>query len=245
MSQNIKLSIIIPAYNESLRIGRTIKYVANFLYKNKTSFEIIVVPNNCTDNTIYVVEELQKEIPEIKIVTISNMGVKGNTKGLAIKKGMQESAGDYAIFIDADNATKFDHVLDFITCAENGADVVIGSRYINGANIVKKQPIMRVILSRIGNLIIRSLLLPGIYDTQCGFKLFSKRAVDVIFPKTTIYGWGLDLEILALAKYFNFKIKELGVVWEAQDSSTLRSNAFINTLKELFKIRKNIKNRIY
>ena len=88
-------------------------------------------------------------------------------------------------------------------------------------------------------------MLPGIYDTQCGFKLFSKKAAQEIFSRTTVSGWGIDLEVLALARHLNFKIKELPVTWESQDESTLKSHAFFYTLKELFQIRKNIKNNIY
>jgi len=240
------LSVIIPAYNEEKRIPKTLRSVATFLRASNISFEIIVVPNNCSDNTIKVLQTMQKEeISEIKIVTVENKGVVGNTKGLAISTGMKEANGEYHMFMDADNATSFEGILDFIKCVEDGYDVVIASRYVNGAKILKKQPTSRIILSRIGNIIIRTLLLPGIYDTQCGFKLFSKKASRKIFANTTINGWGIDLEILALAKHFSFKIKEFPVIWEAQDESTVRSHAFVHTLYELFRIRRNIKNKIY
>jgi dolichyl-phosphate beta-glucosyltransferase len=240
------LSIVIPAYNEERRIPKTIKSVSGFLRKNNISFELIVVPNNCSDNTVVVLQKMQKEeVPEIKIVTIKNEGVTGNTKGLAISAGMKEANGEYHMFMDADNATSFDCILDFINYVKDGFDVVIASRYVPGAKITKKQPITRIMVSRVGNIIIRLLLLPNIYDTQCGFKLFSQKASKRIFVNTTINGWGIDLEILALAKYFGFKIKEAPVVWEAQDESTVRSHAFFYTLKELFKIRKNIKNKFY
>lgn len=239
------LSIIIPAYNESRRIPKTLKSVADFLRPKDLSFEIIVVLNNCSDDTEEVIQKIQKEeIPEIKIVPIIK-GVVGNSKGLAITTGMREAMGEYHMFMDADNATAFSGVVDFLESVMAGYDVVIASRYVAGAKILKKQPVLRIILSRVGNLIIRSLLLPNIYDTQCGFKLFSQKASKKIFVNTTINGWGIDLEILALAKYLGFKIKELPVVWEAQNESTVRSHAFFHTLKELFKIRKNIKNKFY
>lgn len=240
------LSVIIPAYNESKRIPKTLRDVADFLRTNQILFEIIVVLNNCSDNTEEVVKKIQTdEIPEIKIVTLPSVGIKGNTKGLAISAGMKAANGDLVVFIDADNATSFSVILEFISCAQNGYDVVIASRYINGAKIIKRQPYSRIALSRIGNLIIRVFLLPSIYDTQCGFKLFTRRAAREIFSRTTIVGWGIDLEILALAKYLGFNIKEFPVTWESQDESTVRSYALFYTLKELFKIRKNIKNKFY
>src|SRR3989339_1137099 len=108
------LSIIIPAYNESNRISKTVRNIAGFLNANKISFEIIVVPNNCSDDTEGVLKTLQtEEIPEIKILTISHVGAKGNTKGLAISTGMKESHGDYTVFLDADNATSFNEILKF------------------------------------------------------------------------------------------------------------------------------------
>ncbi len=240
------LSIIIPAYNEAKRIPKTLRNISSFLRGEKISFEIIVVPNNCKDDTEEVVSKImQEEIPEIRIAPVKYPGKQGNTKGLAISTGMQESAGVYALFIDADNATDFHEVIKFMQCIHEGADVCIASRYVQGSVVVRKQPYLRVILSRASNLLIRAVLLPGIYDTQCGFKMFSKRAVQTIFRKTTVLGWGIDLEILAIARYFSFSVKELPVVWEAQDDSTVRSHAFFYTLKELFKIRKNIRDKYY
>lgn len=243
---NPLLSIVIPAYNEEKRIGKTLDSISLFLKNKNISFEIIVVANNCTDGTVPFLENLKKtKLPELKVINIPHEGVVGNMKGYAIEVGMRESTGEYHLFIDADNATSFKHVTEFIDYIKSGYGVVISSRYVSGANVVKKQPLYRVVLSRIGNIIIQLFLLPGVQDTQCGFKMFSRQCSLVVFKNTTINGWGADLEMLAIAKHYGFKIKEAPVTWESQDESTVRSHAFIHTLQELFAIRENLKNEIY
>jgi glycosyltransferase involved in cell wall biosynthesis len=240
------LSIIIPAYNEENRIKETLINVSEFLKLKNINFEIIVVANNCKDNTVLILEDLKKKIiPEIRIIDIPSFGIIGNTKGFAIKEGMKNAIGDYHLFIDADNATYFGHVLDFIHSINEGYDVVIGSRYIDGSNFVKKQSLIRILLSRIGNLLIRILLIPNIKDTQCGYKMFSKDSSRKIFSKTVIHGWGSDMEVLTIARKYDLKIKEFPVRWENKDRSTLRPNAFFYTLKDLFIIRKNLKKGLY
>jgi dolichyl-phosphate beta-glucosyltransferase len=240
------LSVIIPAYNEEKRIGKTLDNVSTFLRAQKISFEIIVVTNNCTDSTRSLVESIKStSIPELVVVDIPHEGVAGNIKGYAIGTGMKIAKGDYHIFIDADNATRFSHVTEFIEYAKGGYDVVIASRYIAGAHIVKKQPLYRIVLSRLGNLLIRIVLLPRVYDTQCGFKLFTSRASKEVFSRMTIPDWGADLEMLAISKAHGLKIKEVPVYWEAQGGSTIRSNAFTNTLRDLFVIRANVNRGLY
>ena len=242
----IILSVIIPIYNEEKRIEKTLNIISSFLNSNKINFEIIAVANNCTDNTVSLINKIKIEsIPELIVIEIPRVGLVGNMKGYAIGVGMRQASGLYHIFIDADNATPFEQVISFMDYIKEGYDVVIGSRYIKGSNVVKKQPLYRVILSRLGNIIIRTLLSSNIYDTQCGFKMFSNKVSNIIFSKITLNGWGADLEMLAIARIFNFKIKEAPVKWEAQDDSAVRPHAFLSTLKELFVIRKNVKNNLY
>ncbi|MEI7810088.1 MAG: dolichyl-phosphate beta-glucosyltransferase [bacterium] len=243
---NPTLSIIIPAYNEEKRIGKTLDSVTDFLHSKKIQFEIIVVANNCIDNTVGLLNGIKEnKIPELQIINIPKEGKVGNMKGYAISIGMRQARGLFHIFIDADNATDFKNVISFMKEAEQTDGVVIASRYIKGSHIVKKQPLYRIILSRASNLLIRLVLLPGIYDTQCGFKMFSQKASKEVFSRTTVNGWGADLEMLAIARVLGFSIKESPVTWESQDESTVRSHAFFHTLVELFKIRKNVRHNVY
>ncbi len=243
---NIFLSIIIPAYNEQRRIRKTLIYISDFLRLNKIDFEIIVVANNCNDNTVELLNQIKQEsIKELIVIDIPRQGVIGNMKGYAISVGMQKAIGKYHLFIDADNATTFESVFSFIKYIDGGYDVVIGSRYVKGSEVIKKQPLYRVVLSRLSNLLIQLVLLPGIYDTQCGYKMFSQRASKNIFQKVTVTGWGADMEMLAIAQTQGYKIKEAPIRWEAQDESTVRAHAFTYTLKELFAIRWNVARGIY
>lgn len=241
----MKLSIIIPAYNEEKNIEKTLTAISRFLSENKVDFEIIVVANNCTDNTVPVLYGVKKNtISELVVIDIPKTGMVGNTKGYAIGVGMREAKGEYHLFLDADNATSFDCIGQFMDYIKQGYDVVVASRYVSGSRILQ-QPVRRVVLSRLSNILIRAVLLPGIYDTQCGFKMFTRAASKEIFSRTTVNGWGADLEMLAIAKNFGFKIKEAPVVWEYQAGSRVRAGGILNTLKELFKIRKNVKNNFY
>jgi dolichyl-phosphate beta-glucosyltransferase len=243
---NPTLSIIIPAYNEEKRIEKTLEYISFFLRNKKISFEIIVVANNCTDNTVKLLNNIKNNlINEIIIINIPKKGVVGNMKGYAIGTGMKKATGKYHVFIDADNATHFDEVLKFMNYIDNGFDVVIGSRYIEGSYVVRKQPFYRIFLSRLGNILIQTLLIPGVYDTQCGFKMFSNKASNVIFSKMTLNGWGADFEMLAIARTFGFKIKEASVKWEAKDESSIKTHSFFNTFRELLEIRKKMRNHFY
>jgi dolichyl-phosphate beta-glucosyltransferase len=240
------ISIVIPVFNEEKRIAKTLNAVCNSLRSSGISFEIIAVANNCQDDTVSILNEFKNTtIPELKVINIDHVGIVGNTKGYAISIGMKSAVGDYHLFMDADNATCFDHVSEFMSHIDGGYDMVISSRYVPGAIVVKKQPIYRILLSRAANLLTRVVLLPGIYDTQCGFKMFSKECSKIVFNNTTVLGWGADLEMLAIARHNGLKIKEAPVSWESQDGSTVRSHALFHTLRELFAIRSNLKSGIY
>ena len=240
------ISIIIPVFNEEKRITKTLDVVCNSLRASGIPFEIIAVANNCQDNTVSLLTEFKNTtIPELKVIDIDHVGIVGNTKGYAIGVGMKNAVGDYHLFMDADNATCFDHISDFISHIDSGYDMVISSRYVPGATIVKRQPVYRVLLSRAANMLTRAVLLPGIYDTQCGFKMFSRECSLVVFRNTTVSGWGTDLEMLAIARHHGFKIKEAPVSWKSQDGSTVRSHALFHTLRELFTIKRNLKKGIY
>jgi len=240
IGRKIYLSVIIPAYNEEERIKKTLESIDKYLEKQPYNYEIIVVANNCTDNTDKVVLDYQKTVEHLKLFDL-RIAKPGGAKGYAVKKGMEEARGEYKLFMDADNATRITEIEKFWPYFKEGYDVVIGSRHIKGAHIVIQQPWYRRVLGRAANLLIRLVLLPGIYDTQCGFKAFTKEAADKIFKKMTIGGWGFDMEILALARLYGFKIKEVSVNWYEAGKSRLRAvKAARETLGELFRIKRNI-----
>ncbi|MFA7309088.1 MAG: dolichyl-phosphate beta-glucosyltransferase [Patescibacteria group bacterium] len=241
----VYLSVVIPAYNESQRIIPTLEAVDQYLKKQDYSYEIIVVANNCTDNTVEVLLDQQNKIQHLEIYDLEILKP-GGGKGYAVKKGVEKSRGEYIVFMDADNATKIDEIGNFWKFFKEGYSVVIGSRHIKGSKIVVQQPLHRRILGRVANLVIRLLLLPGIHDTQCGFKAFTRDAGKKIFALSEIGGWGFDMELLALARHFRYTVAEVPVSWyEAGDSRLRAVKAASSTLSELFHIRNNIKTGYY
>jgi dolichyl-phosphate beta-glucosyltransferase len=234
MLENIYLSVIIPAYNEEKRIGTTLKSIDEYLKKQNYDYEIIIVANNCIDKTDEVVRNYQQKIKNLKLIDIQN-GCGG--KGCAVKIGIEKALGDFLLFMDADNSTRIHEVDKFWPYFKKGFGVVIGSRALKDSKIKIKQSWYREILGRLANALVRVTLLPKIYDTQCGFKAFTKKAALDIFSRQKIVGWGFDMEVLALAKKFGFKIKEVPIAWFNAPESKVSLGTYFSTLRELFQIR--------
>ena len=202
----MKYSIIIPAYNEEKRISKTVARILEFFEKKKVDFEIIVVNDGSKDKTSEAVKIFRNK--KIRLLEFSpNHG-----KGFAVKQGMLNAKGDIILFSDADLSTpieEFDKLINYI----KDFDVIIGSRSIKGANVVKHQPFYRELMGKIFNKIVRLFTIRGIIDTQCGFKMFNQKAAKDVFSKTRITGFGFDVEALFLAKILKYKIKEVPVTW--------------------------------
>ncbi|OGE86085.1 MAG: hypothetical protein A3J48_03945 [Candidatus Doudnabacteria bacterium RIFCSPHIGHO2_02_FULL_46_11] len=229
----MKLSVIIPAHNEEKRIGETLKHVDSYLEKQKYEYEIIVVDNNSVDRTDNVAENLfETSVERARLIKERIPG-----KGAAVRTGVHNSTGDYVVFMDADNATPISEIEKFWSYFDKGYDVVIGSRYVNESNVTRKQPFYRIVLSRISNLLIQVLAVPGIHDTQLGFKAFSKQAAHDIFEQVGITGWGFDMEVLTIARIHGHKIKEVGVLWREFGGSHVPLKAYIQSLRDLLKIK--------
>jgi len=231
------LSVVIPAYNEAERVPLTLIDIDKHLSSSKFSYEILVVNDGSTDDTAKVVENLTKMIPNLRLINHEHDKEKGMTKGFAVKLGMIEAAGRYRLFMDADNSTSIDHFDKMVPYFEEGYDVVICSRAHKQSKLSPPQGLLRQILGKGGNLIIQALVLPGIWDTQCGFKCFSENAAQKVFPAQKIAGWGFDVEILALAKRLGFKIKQIPVVWVNDAASHVKASAYIKTLIETVRVR--------
>ncbi len=235
---NPKLSVVIPAYNEGKRIQLTLEDVDKYLKAQNYAYEIIVVDNGSNDNTCDVVKEYQTKGVEnvVRLCLSESVGAKGS----AVKMGMAEHAkGDYAVFMDADNATPISEIEKFWPFFDKGYSVVIGSRYVDTAKVTERQPFYRVALSRIGNILTRLLVDPTIKDTQLGFKAFTGKAAKDIFSRVTIPGWGFDMEVLTIAKKHGYKIKEVGVLWRERGGSHVPLSGYIQTLRDLLKIKIN------
>lgn len=230
----MKLSVIIPAYNEESRITQTLQSIDGYLEKQNYDYEIIVVVNGSKDHTYDVVKQL--ETTSVQKAVAMNLAEGG--KGNAVKRGILEKAtGDIIMFMDADNATPISEIEKFLPFFEQGYDVVIGSRYTNPDLVKVHQPFYRVLLSRMANLLIQLLTVPGIKDTQLGFKAFSKTAAKDIFSLVTIMRWGFDMEVLTIALKRGYKIKEVGVSWTEFGGGHVPLKAYIESLLDLFKIK--------
>lgn len=234
------LSVIVPAYNESKRLPLTLLDIDKHLEKASFPYEIIVVDNNSTDGTKEIAQRFASIAKHIRVIECTTQG-----KGAAVKKGMLEAKGEIRLFTDADNSTSITHFFEMEHYFKEGSDVVIGSRDIPGAKLEPPQPWYRRILGDAGNLFIQLMLLKGIKDTQCGFKAFSREATEAIFPHLTISGWGFDVEILTLARYYDFSITEIPVLWVNNTLSHVKPTAYISVLLEVVKIKAKLLKGFY
>ncbi len=236
MKYKYKFSIIVPAYNEKNRILRTLDNIYKH-FQNQNS-EIIIVDDGSTDNTASFIEYEKENIGDnIKIISYKpNKG-----KGYAVKKGVEKAQGEFILFTDADNSTPIEEFKKLFAGLQKGFDIAIGSRYLKNSDVKIKQNILRILIGRLGNLLIQLLLVKNIKDTQCGFKLFKNKIAKNIFTQQTIYGWGFDMEILAIAQLFKYKIIEIPVDWyNSADSKFSPIKDTFQTLSELIKIKINL-----
>lgn len=227
------LSVVIPAYNEVKRLPETLIDIDAKLARVKYSYEILVINDGSTDGTAEMVRRFLHIIKNLRL--IDNEKNKG--KGAVVKQGILEAQGDYRLFMDADNSTTVNQFENMTPYFQEGYDVVIGSRDVKGAELHPAQPFYKRILGNAGNIFIQALLLPGIWDTQCGFKCFTRAAAEKVFSLQRINGWGFDVEILTLSKILGYRIKEIPVVWVNDLRSTVKLSAYIKVLIETVKIR--------
>ena len=223
----MEISVIIPAYNEAKRITPTIQSVVEYLDNLvQDSYEIIVVLDGSKDNTLEVVSKLSNKYKAIKI--IYNKINRG--KGAVVRQGILESKGEYVLFMDADNSTHIDELDKILPVMKQGVDIVVGSRDMHGSKVEIRQARYKEILGDLGNLWIQILLVGGIKDTQCGFKVFVGDKARHIFSKINMKGWSFDIELLALARNFGYSIKEMPIIWYNDDSSHVKAKDYIHVL---------------
>lgn len=239
------LSWIIPAYNEERRIEKAIREVDAYLRSAALpgDYEIIVVSSASSDRTAEIVLRLTTEFPRLKLTEVVNLG-----KGLAVRHGMLSAAGGIRLFSDADNSTPPRYLADMLPFFQKGYDVVISSRDpkdVPGASRDVKEPWYRELLANLGNLVIQLFGVWGIWDTQNGFKAFTARAAEEIFSRTRIHGWAFDIEVLALARRFGFRIGIIPIHWRHDPDSRLTMGVYLEVLRDVFRIRWNFIHSVY
>ncbi|MBU0650371.1 glycosyltransferase [bacterium] len=231
------LSVVITTLNEGKRLPKTLKAVINYLNKQNYVSEIILVDADSKDDTIVCAEKFKEQYKNLRIYVNKN----DRGKGEGIGFGIGEACGEYVLFMDADNSTGIEQIEKLMPFFDEGYDVVVGSRYLDKDSVKKKQGFMRRFLSRSGNILVQRFVFQGIKDTQCGFKCFKAVAAKEIFSLQTIFGFGFDMEILAIANHLGYKIKEVSVDWyDDADSRLNMKSATIDSLITIFEIYRNI-----
>ena len=241
--ENLKLSIVFPAYNEEARIRPSLRSAARFIHSLDFPAEIIVVDDGSSDGTVDIVQEIQADTDCVRLIQHeTNQG-----KGIAVRTGFLASEAEFALFCDVDESVPIGELVKVLdTLIEEDGDVAIGTRYHPDSVIVKRQPWQRIVVSRLGNLLIRMILLPGLKDTQCGFKLFRMSRMKAAFERVVTAGFGFDLEILAIARAWQRKIIEVPVTWIHGEGSTLRlAPAAKNVLIDLLRIARRVRRGFY
>jgi dolichyl-phosphate beta-glucosyltransferase len=203
------LSIVVPAYNESARLGASLEKILSYIAQQKWSAEVIVVNDGSRDDTADIVRRLAKNNPALRLV--ENPGNRG--KGYSVRNGMLQARGSVVVFSDADLSSPIEELPKLLKALNDGADIAIGSRWLQAELQTQRQPLHRQLFGRVFNLQLRITLGLHFKDTQCGFKAFQQRAVQKIFPLQKIERWGFDPEILFLARKFGFRVQEVPVAW--------------------------------
>jgi dolichyl-phosphate beta-glucosyltransferase len=235
----IFLSVIIPAHNEENRLPSALEQVLGFLGKQSFTSEVIVVENGSTDKTFDVAKRFAQQYKQVRVLQ-SERG-----KGAAVKLGMLEARGEYRFMCDADLSMPVKEIAKFIPPALEGFDISIASREAKGA-VRYNEPAYRHLGGRGVNFMIQLLILPGLNDTQCGFKCFRADAAERIFNLQTLQGWSFDIELLYIARQYRYRIHEIPIHWyhDAETKVKALPDA-IRMLRDIFRIHANARRGIY
>ena len=226
----VALSVVIPAFNEEQRLPGTLATILPFLRSRGETFEVVVVDDGSRDRTAEVAEQAG---PEVRV--LKNPGNRG--KGYSVRNGMLNAQGAWRLMSDADLSTPIEELDRLRAALNDGAEIAIASRAVSGANLEKRQSMMRETSGRFFNLLVRTLHLPGIKDTQCGFKLFSAAAARAAFTESTLDGFAFDVEALVLARRAGFRIREVPVTWRNDEQSRVSFGRGLAAFVDLFRLR--------
>jgi dolichyl-phosphate beta-glucosyltransferase len=209
-----ELAVVVPAYNEEARVGPTVERIIAYLDGRAIDWQLVVSDDGSTDRTITVAEAAANGDPRVRVISLG----KNRGKGAAVRAGMLAARADRILFSDADLATPIEELEKLEAALVDGADIAIGSRAVAGADIRVRQHPARELMGRTFNAMVRTLVMGGIKDTQCGFKLFTANAARDLFTRATIDGFAFDVEILWLARG-RYQIAEVPVVWRHVEQS--------------------------
>jgi dolichyl-phosphate beta-glucosyltransferase len=206
---SVYLSVVIPAYNEAQRIGHTLRVMRTYLQQQPFAAEIIVVDDGSQDGTAATVHALDAALPPVRVLRND----RNRGKGFSVRQGFVHADGDYLLFSDADLSTPIEDVEKLLVALQASCEIAIGSRALPGSRIEIHQPRYREYMGRLFNRCVQALAVPGIQDTQCGFKCFRREAALAICARMTTERFGFDVEMLYLARQLGYRVREVPVVW--------------------------------
>ncbi|MGC9521612.1 MAG: dolichyl-phosphate beta-glucosyltransferase [Anaerolineae bacterium] len=235
------MTIIIPAYNEASRLPETLTRVTAFVRLRPEPLDVIVVNNNSRDETREIADRFAQEH---NFLTVLDQPIQG--KGAAVRKGILSATGAYAFICDADLAMPIEELPRFFPATVGQPyDIAIGSREAAGAQRYG-EPAYRHMMGRVFNFIVRMLAVPGIQDTQCGFKAFRREAGQAIFRVQKIDGFAFDVEVLAIARRWEYQIVEIGIPWYYGPGGSVKPiRDSWRMLREVLRIRRNVRAGAY
>ena len=210
-------SVVIPAYNESRRLGPSLEKILDFLQSRGWHAEVIVVNDGSSDNTAQIARAYAQRHNQVRL--LENPGNRG--KGYSVRHGMLEARGNVLIFSDADLSSPFTEAVKLVAAIRDGADVAVGSRWMDPSLMTQRQSLRRQLLGRCFNLVSRVVLGLRLKDTQCGLKAFTRPAALAIFPRQHIERWGFDAELLYLARWLGLRTAEVPVEWAHDKGSRI------------------------
>lgn len=210
-------SIVIPAYNEAKRLEATLDQVLGYVAAQKWNAEVLVVNDGSRDATREMIVQRAAQNPILRLV--DNPGNRG--KGYSVRHGVMQARGQFILFTDADLASPIEEAEKLLAALAAGADMAIGSRWLDKRLQTRPQPLYRRVLGRVFNLALRLILGMNYKDTQCGFKAFNRRAAEAVFPLQIIERWGFDPEILFIARRLGLRVDEVAVKWAHQENTKI------------------------
>jgi len=235
-----RLSIIIPAYNEEKRLPITLEQVYKFIQAQPYAIEVLVVENGSSDRTLDVAQEFARNHQNFAVIQTEERG-----KGLAIREGMLASTGQYRFMCDADLSMPINEINRFLPPELTEFDIAIASREAPGS-VRHNEPGYRHWGGRATNLVIRMMALPGLHDTQCGFKMFHAAVVDDIFGLQTVKNWSFDIELLFIARRRGYRIREIPIPWYFNEDTKLQPiRDALKMVVDILVIRRNAQTGMY
>jgi dolichyl-phosphate beta-glucosyltransferase len=238
----IRLSLILPAYNEQARLPYTLAEIGTYLCRERLECEVIVVDNGSRDATSAVVQQAMRDFGRgrLRLLRTDRRG-----KGRAVRTGMLAAHGQVRLFGDADLSWSVEDIGSFLELVEADAPVVIGSREGRGARRVG-EPGYRHLMGRVFNRVVQQLAVPGVEDSQCGFKAFTAEAAVAIFGRQRINGWGFDVEVLYLARRLGLPVRVVPLRWEHKENSRVAPvRDTLGMLRDVLLVRLNAWRRAY